>query len=224
MHISRATDFENPTTPISSAFIRGNRSKTFQTRKLKAAQTLFREGDAARHIYEVTSGVVRVAKVLEDGRRQVIAFGYPGDIIGFPQDGLYHTECDAISSTEVVAHNIRDLESGEHNLELHQRLVMAALKEIGAMQDHFMMLGRKSASEKTASFLALLMERTGKPVGTYTHFEFPMTRADIADFLGLTVETVSRTITKFRNSKMIVLESSKSVIVLDQDALCNMAA
>lgn len=87
-----------------------------------------------------------------------------------------------------------------------------------------MMLGRKSASEKTASFLALLMERTGKPVGTYTHFEFPMTRADIADFLGLTVETVSRTITKFRNSKMIVLESSKSVIVLDQDALCNMAA
>jgi len=224
MHISRATDFENSTTPISSAVIRGNRLKTVQTRKLKAAQILFREGDAARHIYEVTSGVVRVAKVLEDGRRQVVAFRYPGDIIGFPQDGLYHTECDAISSAEVVAHNIRDLESGERNPELHQRLVTAALKEIGAMQDHFMMLGRKTASEKTASFLAVLMERTGKPVGAYTHFEFPMTRADIADFLGLTVETVSRTITKFRNSKLIVLESSKSVIVLDQDALCDMAA
>ena len=224
MYISNATDFENSKTPVSSALAYSSPLKKAQGRKLKAAQNLFREGDKAGHIYEVTSGVLRLTKVLEDGRRQVIAFGYPGDIIGFPHNGMYHTECDAISTTEVILHSIDDLESGERNPELHHRLVMATLKEISAMQDHFMMLGRKSASEKTASFLSVLMERTGKPLGAYTHFEFPMNRADIADFLGLTVETVSRTITMLRKSKLIALENSKSVIVLDEDALCDLAA
>jgi CRP-like cAMP-binding protein len=224
MYISNATDFENSTSPVSPTAIHGKRFLNMKTRTLKKAQNLFREGDDVRHIYEVTSGVLRLTKVLEDGRRQVIAFGYPGDIIGFPHNGMYHTECDAISTTEVISHSIDDLESGERNPELHQRLVMATLKEISAMQDHFMMLGRKSASEKTASFLSVLMERTGKPLGAYTHFEFPMNRADIADFLGLTVETVSRTITMLRKSKLIALENSKSVIVLDEDALCDLAA
>jgi len=224
MYISNAIDFENSKTPVSAVLACCDCSKKVQTRKLKAAQNLFREGDDVRHIYEVTSGVLRLTKVLEDGRRQVIAFGYPGDIIGFPQDGMYHTECDAISSAEVVAHDICDLESGERNPELHQRLVIATLKEISAMQDHFMMLGRKSACEKTASFLSVLMDRTGVPLGAYTHFEFPMCRADIADFLGLSVETVSRTITKLRKLKLIALDNSKSVIVLDEAALCDMAA
>jgi CRP-like cAMP-binding protein len=224
MYISNATDFETSKTPVSTALACRDSSQKVQTRKLKAAQNLFREGDDVRHVYEVTSGVLRLTKVLEDGRRQVIAFGYPGDIIGFPHNGVYHTECDAISGAEVVAHDICDLESGERNPELHQRLVMATLKEISGMQDHFMMLGRKSASEKTASFLSVLMERTGKPLGAYTHFEFPMNRADIADFLGLTVETVSRTITMLRKSKLIALENSRSVVVLDEAALCDLAA
>jgi len=224
MYISTATDFENSTTPVSSAAIHGKGLPHMQTRTLRAEQNLFREGDDVQHIYEVTSGVLRLTKVLEDGRRQVIAFGYPGDIIGFPQDGMYHTECDAISTAEVVAHNISDLETGNRNPELHQRLVKAALKEISAMQDHFMMLGRKSAAERTSSCLSVLMERTGKPLGAYTHFEFPMNRADIADFLGLTVETVSRTITMLRKSKLIALQNSKSVVVLNEEALCDMAA
>jgi len=222
MYISTATDFDVSTTPVS--VLTDRQSQSNKTRRLKAAQNLFREGDEVRHLYQVTSGVLRLIKVLEDGRRQVIAFGYPGDIIGFPQDGTYHTECDAISGAEVILHSVKDLENGDRNPELHKRLVQAALKEISAMQDHFVMLGRKSATEKTASFLSVLMERTGNPLGAYTHFEFPMTRADIADFLGLTVETVSRTMTALRKMKLIALENSKSVIVLDQDALYDMAA
>ena len=217
-------DNENSTTSVSPVNLQGKGVTLAQTRKLKAAQNLFREGDAVQHLYEVTSGVLRLTKVLEDGRRQVIAFGYPGDIIGFPQDGMYHTECDAISTAEVVALSIDNLENGDRDPVLHKRLVQAALKEISAMQDHFMMLGRKSAAEKTASFLSVLMERTGKPLGAYTHFEFPMCRADIADFLGLTVETVSRTMTMLRKSKLIALENAKSVVVLNEDALCDMAA
>lgn len=224
MYISTATDFDVSTAPVAVLADSQFKSRNTRTHKLAAAQNLFREGDAAHHIYEVVSGVLRLTKVLEDGRRQVIAFGYPGDIVGFPQDGSYHTECDAISHAEVVVHSVKDLENGDRNPELHLRLVQAALREISAMQDHFMMLGRKSAAEKTASFLSVLMERTGSPLGAYTHFEFPMNRADIADFLGLTVETVSRTITAFRKMKLIALENSKSVVVLDQDALYDMTA
>ncbi len=224
MYISTATVFDVSTAPVSVLADCQLKSGKTRTHKLIAAQNLFREGDKVYHIYEVVSGVLRLTKVLEDGRRQVIAFGYPGDIIGFPQDGTYHAECDAISDAEVVVHSIKDLESGDRNPELHQRLVQAALKEISAMQDHFLMLGRKSATEKTASFLSVLMDRTGNPLGAYTHFEFPMTRADIADFLGLTVETVSRTITALRKMKLIALENAKSVVVLDQDALYDMAA
>ena len=224
MYISNATDFDTSAVPVRSNPLAGRSVKPVPTRELRASQNLFREGDEVRQIYEVTRGVLRLTKVLEDGRRQVIAFGYPGDIVGFPQDGLYHAECDAISTAEVVAYNVSDLESGDRNPELHRRLVQAALKEIGAMQDHFMMLGRKSAREKTASFLSVLMERTGISMGAYTHFEFPMNRADIADFLGLTVETVSRTLTMLRKSNLIALENSKSVVVLDQEALHDMAA
>ncbi|MEO1139827.1 MAG: helix-turn-helix domain-containing protein [Pseudomonadota bacterium] len=224
MYISTATDFDVSTTPVSVLADCRFKSGNTRTHRLKAAQNLFREGDEVCHVYEVISGVLRVTKVLEDGRRQVIAFGYPGDIIGFPQDGRYHTECDAISDAEVAVHSVKDLESGDHSPELHHRLVQAALKEISAMQDHFMMLGRKSATEKVASFLSVLMERTGNPLGAYIHFEFPMTRADIADFLGLTVETVSRTMTTLRKQKLIALENAKSVVVLNEDALYDMAA
>ncbi|WP_176695377.1 Crp/Fnr family transcriptional regulator [Phaeobacter sp. B1627] len=224
MYISNASDVETLPAPTTCGALRGQNVNAVQTRALKASQNLFREGDEVRHIYEVTHGVLRLTKVLEDGRRQVIAFGYPGDIVGFPQDGLYHAECDALSTAEVVVHSVTDLVSGDRNPELHRRLVQAALREIGSMQDHFMMLGRKSAREKTASFLSVLMERTGTSLGAYTHFEFPMNRADIADFLGLTVETVSRTMTMLRKSKLITLENSKSVIVLDQKALHDMAA
>lgn len=223
MYISNAIDLHIPTAAVPPAILRAKGFEPVRTRSLNAGQNLFREGDEVRHVYEVTSGVLRLIKVLEDGRRQVIAFGYPGDIVGFPQDGVYHTECDAISAAEVVAHSIYDLENGDRNPKLHGRLVKSALKEISAMQDHFMMLGRKSATEKTASFLSVLIERTGRPLGAYIHFEFPMNRADIADFLGLTVETVSRTITTLRKSSLIALENSKSVIVLDHDALLGMA-
>lgn len=193
------------------------------TRQLGNAQNLFREGDDAVWIYEVVTGVLRLSKVLENGRRQVIAFGYPGDIIGFPKDGLHHTECDAVIATEVITYSVKYLEGPDTNPDLHLRLVKAALHEIWATQDHLMMLGSKSASEKLASFLNVMMDRLGKPLGAFTQFEFSMCRSDIADFLGLTVETVSRTFSQFRSAKVIALESAKSVIVLKPETLRAMA-
>ena len=119
----------------------------------------------------------------------------------------------------MFAHKRAALEREFGDIDLHQRLLQAALREISAMQDHFLMLGRKSASERVASFLATLCDRVGAPVGQYQQFTLPMGRCDIADFLGLTTETVSRAITQLRKSKVIALHQIHTVIVLRPDAL-----
>lgn len=194
-----------------------------RTVTIKPSKHLFLEGDPADRIYEVASGVLRLTRIMEDGRRQVIAFGYPGDTVGFPSDGLYHTDCDALVPTTLVVHRRSNLESANANKELHQRLLQAALREISGMQDHFMMLGRKSSIEKLASFLRALTDRVGERLGDYEQVTLPMTRADIADFLGLTTETVSRTFTQLRKSKIIDIYQINTVIILKPIALRSIA-
>jgi CRP-like cAMP-binding protein len=190
-----------------------------RTVTIKPGKHLFLEGDSANRIYEVASGVLRLTRIMEDGRRQVIAFGYPGDTVGFPSDGLYHTDCDALVPSTLVVHRRDSLESARGDSALHQRLLQAALREISAMQDHFMMLGRKSSLEKLASFLRVLTDRVGEPLGDFDQVILPMTRADIADFLGLTTETVSRTFTQLRKSKIIAVDHVNTVIILKPIAL-----
>jgi CRP-like cAMP-binding protein len=194
-----------------------------RTVTIKPGKHLFLEGDPADRIYEVASGVLRLTRVMEDGRRQVIAFGYPGDTVGFPSDGFYHTDCDALMPSTLVVHRRAVLEGANGDPALHMRLLRAALREISAMQDHFMMLGRKSSIEKLASFLIVLNSRVGEPLGDFDQVRLPMTRADIADFLGLTTETVSRTFTQLRKSKVIAIDHVNTVIILKPLALQNIA-
>jgi CRP-like cAMP-binding protein len=213
-----ATDARQP--PTGTA-ITSSRMETRSVRRLAEGAHVFREGDLASHIYEVQVGILRLTRVLENGRRQVIAFALPGDIVGFPNGDLHHTDCDAIGPCEVIPHRREALENGEGNPETHRRLLLAALREISAMQDHFMMLARKSATEKVASFLMVLSERIGVQQGGLSLIELKMKRADIADFLGLTIETVSRTFTQLRNSGIISLQSAQSVVVLNADSLAD---
>ena len=127
-------------------------------RRLAIGANVYREGDEASHIYEVKTGVLRLTRVLANGRRQVIAFALPGDVIGFPNGKNHHTDCDVLESCEVTVHPRSAMDAGARDPEIHQRLLRAALREISAMQDHFMMLARKSAQEKVASFLMVLAE------------------------------------------------------------------
>jgi CRP/FNR family transcriptional regulator/CRP/FNR family nitrogen fixation transcriptional regulator len=192
-------------------------------RKVARGTCLYREGDAADQLFEVVSGVLRLTRVLENGRRQVIAFGLPGDILGFPKGTRHQAECDVIDDAVVVAHRRSMLETGTGDPELHRRLLLAALREIAAMQDHFLMLARKSAMEKVASFLITVAARSQVRIGNHACISLPMSRADIADFLGLTIETVCRMITRLRQSGIIRLETAQSVLVLDMDALTEAA-
>ena len=200
-----------------------NSTKTKPVARLKAGSYLYFEGDQVDWLYQVKSGVLRLTRLLEDGRRQVIAFGYPGDIVGFPSGGLHHTDCEVLVDTQLQPYRRTHLENGEGDPELHQQLLQAALREISAMQDHFMMLGRKSAVEKVASFLCVLTNRVGEDLGNYTQVDLPMRRADIADFLGLTTETVSRTLTQMRKSRIIAIENIRTIIVLRPTALLGLS-
>lgn len=200
----------------------GKTVKTAEMR-LKTGSYLYFEGDVVKSVYQVVSGVLRLTRLLDDGRRQVIAFGYPGDIVGFPSNGLHHTDCDALNDTQLQPYRGSVLESCECDPLLHKKLVQAVLNEVSAMQDHFMMLGQKSAAEKLASFLCVLADRVGQKVGNYKQVHLPMTRADIADFLGLTTETVSRTFTQLRKNRVIAIENIHTIILLQPETLLDLS-
>jgi CRP/FNR family transcriptional regulator/CRP/FNR family nitrogen fixation transcriptional regulator len=219
MYLTLATTVEADDGIVQPDFhARGQQThKLYQ--RVQSGRHLFLEGDEARHVYEVQRGILRLARVMENGRRQIVAFGLPGDVVGFPAGDLHHTDCDAICDTVVLAHSRLALENSDMDRDLHHRLMQAALKEICAMQDHFMMLSSRSAAEKIASFLLTLADRTGQACGPYVSVDLAMRRVDIADFLGLTTETVCRTITQFRKDGLIALDTAQKVIIRDLDAL-----
>ncbi|MEM6577190.1 MAG: helix-turn-helix domain-containing protein [Pseudomonadota bacterium] len=221
MYVTISTDHgtASQTEGMQGAQARFSENVQAPTVRVRAGSYLYYEGDPVERLYEVASGVVRLTRLLEDGRRQVIAFGYPGDIIGFPAGDCHHTDCDAISDATLHSYRRSALDTGDGDPALHAKLLQAALREISAMQDHFMMLGRKSAAERVASFLSVLLDRNGGPAGAYRQITLPMSRADIADFLGLTIETVSRCFTALRKSGVIALQGSHTVILLDDAAL-----
>jgi CRP/FNR family transcriptional regulator len=219
MYVTIPTEqnFGNPYPSLAS-----QSPKTAEAR-LKPGAYLYFEGDEVEWLYQIISGVVRLTRLLSDGRRQVIAFGYPGDIIGFPANGLHHTDCESLTEARLQPYRRAHLESGDADPQLHSALLQAALREISAMQDHFMMLGRKSAVEKLASFLCVLSERVGQAKGECVAFTLPMSRSDIADFLGLTTETISRTFTQLRKSKIITIENSYNIIIERPVALLSLS-
>ena len=219
MYVTIPTD---AATPVLRANAPKRRFKSVEASH-KAGDYLYFEGDKVQRLYEVKSGVLRLTRLLEDGRRQVISFGYPGDIVGFPSQGLHHTDCDVLVDARVQPYSRAALEDGTQEPELHRELLQAALREIGAMQDHFLMLGRKSAAERVASFLCVLSERVGKTLGQYRQVDLPMSRADIADFLGLTTETVSRSLTQLRKANVIAIDNIHTVVILRPRALLGLS-
>lgn len=192
--------------------------------RVEAGKSVFREGDSADYIYEILEGVVRSSKVLCDGRRQVMSFGYPGDILGLSHDCHYHSDCDAVSDLRlrVFKRNACSVNTAKDPAFSDQLLKIAAA-EVSSMQEHFLMLGRKSAVEKIASFLVALLNRQGEKVEGHICFDLPMKRSDIADFLGLTIETVSRTLTKLRKDGVIELPTAHKVCVVKPQLLCELA-
>jgi CRP-like cAMP-binding protein len=218
MYVTTASDVLNTAQPILKNLFAPE--FPINERKLKSGEPLFHEGDEAVSVYQVMEGVIRTSKLLSNGRRQILCFGYPGDLVGLSHDNFYHNECEAVSDVKlrVLARNACSTNSISEPV-ICGELLKYASTEISHMQEHFMVLGCKSATEKIASFLVTLAERTGHLPGAEICINLPMKRADIADFLGVTIETVSRTMTKFRNAGIIYLPDPHRVFVANLSAL-----
>ncbi|MBM2578106.1 helix-turn-helix domain-containing protein [Jannaschia sp. Os4] len=192
-------------------------------RSLAPRAALFREGDRASHVFEVVSGTLRQTRLLECGRRQVVAFAHPGDMVGFPADGAHHADCEALTAVTVIAHPRAALDGAGGEPDLHRRLHGAALREIARLQDHLLLLARKGAVGKLASFLGDLADRHGAPCADGTALDLEMPRTDIADYLCLTIETVSRTLTRMCDEGVLRREGTSRLVVTDRDGLGDMA-
>jgi CRP-like cAMP-binding protein len=185
---------------------------------------LFFEGDAQSYLYEVERGIVCLYKLHSDGRRQIISFCYPGDVIGLGSPDVHFCSAEAMSETSVRCIPLGAIKRMvQADARFGQRLLDVLATELAASRGQILRLGRPMAIEKVASFLISIARRSSVRNGDGVKLELPMLRADIADFLGLTLETVSRTFTKLKLEGIIELPSSKTVIIRDKARLENLA-
>lgn len=167
-------------------------------------ETVFSEEDITTSYFNVLDGVMRLYKLLPDGRRQIVGFALPGDFLGMNISGRHNFSADAIGAVAVCqfakAPFGRFIEDRPHLL---RRINELAIRELSQARDHMVLLGRRSAEEKVATFLLNWRERLIPLHGPSNTVLLPMSRQDIADYLGLTIETVSRTFTKLERDGVI---------------------
>ena len=191
------------------------------TLRLRTGETLFREGDAAERVFTITKGSLKLCRLLADGRRQIVAFKFPGDFLGISVDDAHKFTADVIEDTQLCSFR-RDRFANflaEHP-GLQRQLYQFAAHELGAAQQQFVILGRKTAEQRLASFLLLLADRTARSGTPGTGFlDLPMSRGDIADYLALTKETVSRLFSALRAQRLIRFHTLHRVEILDRPAL-----
>lgn len=193
-------------------------------RTIAAKEHAFAEGDSRSHLFRVESGAICLYKVMPDGRRQVLAFAYPGDLMGFGSDEEYKFNAQATkpSQLRLLSWSVVQ-QSARRDPTLGLKLYEAISNELAAAHDLLLTTGQRSAAERLAAFLLAMSRRAERNGQGASFVDLPMTRADIGDFLGLTIETVSRTFTKLRQQGIIDLAQSARVQLLDYEALEELA-
>lgn len=199
-------------------------------KKIPAGHTIISDEEPVDFFANVISGAVKLTKTLPDGRQQIVGLLFAPDFLGRAYSKSNPYTAEAASEVEICMfpHAAFERLVGEYP-GLQQRLFQHTLDELDAARDWMLLLGRKTAEEKVASFLHMLARRslmigckhTG-PSGVAS-FELPLTRADMADHLGLTIETVSRQLTRLKTANVIKLNSNRLILVPDVDRLAKVA-
>jgi CRP-like cAMP-binding protein len=187
---------------------------------LARGETLFYEGDAALYCFKVTAGAVRSCRVLADGRRHIAEFFLPGDFIALGAEDAHRFAAEAVTDAKLMRyprHVIDEMTDAQPRLSRY--LLDLLGRSLSAAQQQMLLLGRKNAVERMASFLLTMADRAsdGESVS------LPMTRSDIADHLGLTTETVSRIFGQLKSQRVIQLNGASEVLVTDIGALEELA-
>lgn len=198
-------------------------SKHSRQTRFSPGDSILAESAEASTYANIMRGVIKLSKMLADGRQQLVGLQFAPDFLGRPFSNESPVTAEAASVVEACRFPKSTLENLIlHNPDLERRLLDQTLKELDEARDWMVTLGRKTASEKVASFLYLIATHIDPLRSATMHkaaFDLPLTRADIADFLGLTVETVSRQLTRLRTEGIIEITNNRHVNVPDLDAL-----
>ena len=187
---------------------------------LAAGDDLIYEGDEADCAFIVTSGVVKLYKLLPDGRCQVVGFAFPGDFLGLSDTHKYSCSVEAVTSARFCRFKKTDMEALLDRIpHLQKRMLEVTRFELSTVQEQMLLLGRKLAKEKIASFLLSLSRRAARSEEPISPVYVPMRRSDVADYLGLTTETVSRSFTQLRKDGLISPRASGWVDLHDVEKL-----
>lgn len=185
-----------------------------------SGEEIYAQDEATDMVYQVQRGAVRASRLLGDGRRQIAGFYYPGDLFGLEAGLTHRASAEALCDSKVLVAKRSALKHyGEAGERLERLIWRATGQELGRAQDHMMLLARKSAYERVAGFLSDVAQRQG---AAWT--ELAMSRQDIADHLGLTIETVSRMITQLQADGLVALEGCRRFRIAAQDRLAHLVA
>ncbi|MGE5201287.1 MAG: helix-turn-helix domain-containing protein [Acidobacteriota bacterium] len=189
---------------------------------LKRDEPLFYEGDDAGCYYKVVTGAIRSCKLLADGRRHIGDFFLPGDFIGLNALDTHSFSAEAVADASLVRYERRDVEALiQRDPTIGKSLLGLLCSDLSQAQARMLLLGRMTAQERLASFLLRMAARGAE--GRQNRVSLPMTRTDIGDYLGLTTETVCRTLAQLKSSGLISASSPHEVRVLRREALSEMA-
>ncbi|WP_426434288.1 helix-turn-helix domain-containing protein [Bradyrhizobium genosp. P] len=187
----------------------------------KQGTEIYGEQEPAVYVYQVKSGAVRSYKLLSDGRRQIGAFHLAGDIFGLENGGVHRFTAEAIVDTTVRLVKRQSLElAAESDALVARNLLRMTTSSLEHAEDHMLLLGRKTSLERVAAFL-IEMDKRLPAAGVMA---LPMCRRDIADYLGLTLETVSRALSQLHHLDVLgfVGNSQRQIVLLDRNRLAGL--
>jgi CRP/FNR family transcriptional regulator, nitrogen fixation regulation protein len=184
-------------------------------------EEIYGEDEPAEYVYQIIRGAVRTYKLLSDGRRQIGTFHLPGDVFGLESSNNYRLAAEAIIDTTVRLVKRSSLEQAAGvDVQVARKLWSMTAGELRHAEDHMLLLGRKSAMERVANFL-LEMDRRLAVAGMMA---LPMCRRDIGDYLGLTLETVSRALSQLEDEGVLGFSGARQIVLRNRQRLRNMDA
>jgi len=198
-------------------------AKISEEKEFEDKKTIFLQQDQSKNLYNITKGNVKIYRLLSDGRIQIIGFLYPGDFFGSYKKEKYNYSAESIGDLRLCVFDQKSLDDYlEKNMNLAKELLHMTSHELTLAQDRMMVLGKMNASERVAKFILNISDQRLRIGWQNNPISMPMTRQDIADYLGLTLETISREFSKLKASNVIKFLSPKQIYISDRDKLSSL--
>jgi CRP/FNR family nitrogen fixation transcriptional regulator len=196
--------------------IRLERDLTVRGDHFAKDQQIFLQGERADNVYSVVGGAVRSSKLLRDGRCQIIAFHLPNDLFGFDFSDTHTVTVEAIAKTDVIVASRRELvRQATAHADVAEQFWRLTARQLDRADNYLLSLGRRTATERVAAFLIEMDDR----IGGKEILPLPMSRTDIGDHLGLTIETVSRTLNALHSKGIIEAAGTRDIVLRDRKRL-----